>query len=48
MVPSLLWLVLKSAAILYSKGKMALQADGGEIPRVLRAVRFSYYDKKAV
>ena len=28
MVPSLLWLVLKSAAILYSKGKMALQAEG--------------------
>src|SRR6267142_1749851 len=28
MVPSLLWLVLKSAAILYSKGKLGLQADG--------------------
>src|SRR5713101_7155750 len=28
MVPSLLWLVLKSAAILYSKRKMALQAEG--------------------
>src|SRR6266403_4173176 len=28
MVPSLLWLVLKSASILYSKGKMALQAEG--------------------
>ena len=48
MVPSLLWLVLKSAAILYSKGKMALQAEGGvEIPRVLRAARISYHDKLA-
>src|SRR5258708_30543550 len=28
MVPSLLWLMLESAAILYSKGKVALQADG--------------------
>src|SRR5712664_3562414 len=27
MVPSLLWLMLESAAILYSKGKVALQAD---------------------
>src|SRR5882672_2041855 len=30
MVPSLLWLVLKSAAILYSKGKFGLQADGAK------------------
>jgi hypothetical protein len=28
MVPSLLWLVLKSAAILYSKGKLGLQLTG--------------------
>src|SRR5260370_42341156 len=28
MVPSVLWIMLESAAILYSKGKVALQADG--------------------
>ena len=39
MVPSLLWLMLESAAILYSKGKVALQADD--------AARFPYHDKQA-
>ena len=47
MVPSLLWLMLESAAILYSKANRLCKLTGGEILRVLRAVRFSNHGKQA-
>ena len=47
MVPSLLWLMLESAAILYSKGKSAWQADGWPDSPSLARSEISNHGKQA-